>query len=895
MSLQFILGNSGSGKSHYLYQQIVNESMEHPEKNYLVLVPEQFTMQTQRDLCAAHPRGGIMNIDALSFMRLAYRVFEEVGREEQPVLDDEGKNLVIRRIAGKLEDDLKVLKGNLKKQGYISEVKSVISEFVQYGVDFDKLDDFMEGLSQESYLYYKLQDIRKVYEGFEEYLRDRYITKEEMLDVLARAVCDSELLKGSVIALDGFTGFTPVQIRLISELLKVSEKVIVTVEIDRREDPFIYRHPYQLFALSKQMVTSLVKTAQDAGAEVEESVCLYEKVPYRFRENPEMAFLESELFRYSRRQYKKKKEESETCSGAISLHETKNPREEARYVAESIRKLVREKDYRYRDIAVIAADLNLYADALEKACELFEIPVFMDQKKSILLNSFVEYLRSLLAMAEQNFTYESVFRHLRTGLCGFTDEEIDRLENYCLALDIKGYKKWQQAWVRRTPSTGEKELEELNHLRVIFVEKTMGLIQVLKQKKKTVRDVTQAVYEYLVQEKLQQKIAQLEKKFQDRGELALAKEYAQVYRIVMELFDKFVSLLGEEEIALKDYCELLDAGLEEAKVGVIPPSLDQVMIGDVERTRIKNIKALFFVGANDTLLPGNTGVGGLLSECDREQFQKKEISLSPGAKEKIYIQKFYLYLNLTKPTKFLFLSWAKVSGEGKSLRPSYLIQELMRLFPDLKPVDEEEKSWQQCEMTRRTGILRLAEGLREKEQGLDAQWKELYTWFAGDEKSRSVVEKLLRAGFYKKEAGMLGSQMAEKLYLDPERVSVTRLEKFASCAYAHFLSYGLRLSDRETYGFEAMDLGNIAHQALERFARKAEEEKLVAGEVTGFQALPGNGLSAVLGNDKLTGGSMKFISSQTKVSADLNRRAEQLAEQGYTEITECYRDSVDSL
>lgn len=373
--------------------------------------------------------------------------------------------------------------------------------------------------------------------------------------------------------------------------------MIVTVEIDRREDPFIYRHPYQLFALSKQMVTSLVKTAQDAGAEVEESVCLYEKVPYRFRENPEMAFLESELFRYSRRQYKKKKEESETCSGAISLHETKNPREEARYVAESIRKLVREKDYRYRDIAVIAADLNLYADALEKACELFEIPVFMDHKKSILLNSFVEYLRSLLAMAEQNFTYESVFRHLRTGLCGFTDKEIDRLENYCLALDIKGYKKWQQAWVRRTPSTGEKELEELNHLRVIFVEKTMGLIQVLKQKKKTVRDVTQAVYEYLVQEKLQQKITQLEKKFQDRGELALAKEYAQVYRIVMELFDKFVSLLGEEEIALKDYCELLDAGLEEAKVGVIPPSLDQVMIGDVERTRIKNIKALFFVGA----------------------------------------------------------------------------------------------------------------------------------------------------------------------------------------------------------------------------------------------------------------------------------------------------------
>ena len=161
MSLQFIFGNSGSGKSHYLYQQIVEESIRHPEKNYLVLVPEQFTMQTQKDLCMAHPRGGIMNIDVLSFGRLAHRVFEETGKERQPILDDEGKNLVLRKIAGNYEDELTVLKGNLKKQGYISEVKSVISEFTQYGIDFEQLDSFMEGLNSESYLYYKLKEDRK--------------------------------------------------------------------------------------------------------------------------------------------------------------------------------------------------------------------------------------------------------------------------------------------------------------------------------------------------------------------------------------------------------------------------------------------------------------------------------------------------------------------------------------------------------------------------------------------------------------------------------------------------------------------------------------------------------------------------------------------------------------
>ena len=827
MSLQFIFGNSGSGKSHRLYKSIIEDSVRHPEKNYLVLVPEQFTMQTQKDLCLMHPRGGIMNIDVLSFGRLAHRVFEEVGRDNLPVLDDEGKKLVLRKIAGNFEEELTVLKGNLKKQGYISEVKSVISEFTQYGVDTERIDAFMESLNPDSYLYYKLKDIRRLYEEFENYLSEKYITKEEMLDVLSDVVPQSEILKDSVVAMDGFTGFTPVQDRLLGELLKVCDRVMVTVEMDERENPFVYRHPYQLFALSKQMVTSLVKIAREAGIETEDPVYLYEKPPYRFRDNPALAFLESELFRYSGRQFRSEQLSVLPCmEGPISLHEARNPRGEAQFAAETIRYLVREKGYRYRDIAVIASDMNAYADALERACGMFDIPIFMDHKKSILLNSFVEYVRSLLAMAEQNFTYESVFRHLRTGLCGFTDEEIDRMENYCLALGIKGYKKWQQAWARRTPGMGEEELQRLNHLRVRLVEKTSGLMVILKQRRKTVRDVTFAVYEYIAGEKLQEQLAAMEQKFQQAGELALAKEYAQVYRIVVELFDKFVELLGDEYISLKEYCDLLDAGLEEAKVGVIPPSLDQVVIGDVERTRIKNIKALFFVGANDVLLPGSTRTGGLLSERDREQFRQEEISLSPGPKEKLYSQKFYLYMNLTKPADRLFISWSKVSGDGKTMRPAYLVQDIRRLFPELRPVDEEKRTLAEREVTRKTGILQVAEGLRERARGVDEEWKELYTWFSGDEKSREDMSHILKAAFLRKGSPALGAERAEALYSDRERVSVTRLEQFASCAYAHFLSYGLRLSDREEYGFEALDFGNIAHQSLERFSRKADREKL---------------------------------------------------------------------
>ena len=828
MSLRFVFGNSGSGKSFYLHHYIVGESVCHPEKNYLVLVPEQFTMQTQKDLCEAHPRGGIMNVDVLSFGRLAHRIFEELGQDNLQVLDDEGKNLVLRKIAGNCGEELTVLKSNLKKQGYISEVKSVISEFTQYGVDFDRLDEFMGTLNQDSYLYYKLKDIRKVYKGFEDYLSEKYITKEEMLDVLSDMVPLSEILKGSVIALDGFTGFTPVQNRLIGELLKVCEKVIITVEMDQREDPFVFRHPYQMFALSKQMAASLVKIARETGTETEDPVYLYEKPVRRFRDNPEMAFLESELFRYSGKTFTRPQ-------SSISLHEAGNPANEAVYVAEAIRKLVREKGMRYRDIAVIASDMDVYADVLEDACSMFEIPVFTDHKKSILLNAFVEYLRSLLAMAEQNFTYESVFRHLRTGLCGFSDDEVDRLENYCLALGIRGYRKWQQAWVRRTDGADEEELAGLNHLRVIFVEKTSGLMHILRQRKKTVKDVTLAVYDYLVQENLQEQLKQMELRFQEAGELALTKEYAQIYRIVADLFDKFAELLGDEQISLQEYCDLLDAGLEEAKVGVIPPGLDQLVIGDMQRTRIKNIRALFFVGANDTLLPGNAGSGGLLSERDRERFGAEKIALSPGIKEQIYIQKFYLYLNLTKPSEYLSISWARVSGEGKSIRPAYLVQDIRRLFPGISVYDEEKKEMNGHEITKRTGIQWVARGIRERKSKVTEEWKELYTWYvrhAGEKENSGAqpgaedLERIIKAGFLHNGRNRLEPGVAGKLYPAPEKISVTRLEQFAACACAHFLRYGLKLSDREEYGFEALDLGNIAHRSLERFSRKADTEGL---------------------------------------------------------------------
>ena len=814
MGLSFIFGSSGAGKSEYVYKDVIDMSLKYPDKNIIVMVPDQDSVQVESKLCTMHPSGGILNIDVLGFGRFAYRVFEETGGLKSTVLDDEGKNLILRRIAGKLEGELKVLRGNLKKQGYISEVKSIISEFKQYGIGVSDLDELIDSVDKESFLYYKLNDLLKVYEGFEEYLSDKYITGEDLFNVLATVINKAESLKGSIVYLDGFTGFTPVQVNVLKELLLVCEDVKVTVLMDDREDGFKYTGPMELFALGKQMVSTLVKSAEEKRVEINKPVYLNDRTKGRFKDNKAFDFLERNLFRYSGKKFNENTDN-------IKLFVARSPREEAELAASNVRYLLREKHLRYKEIGIVCSDISVYGSAVENAFKANGIPVFIDNKKSILLNSFVEYLRSLLSMIEDGFTYESVFRYLRTGMTDMSMDDVDILENYCLACGIKGFKAWQQPWDKETHLNKEEELEILNHLRVQFVEDIEEVRKILTQRHKTVMDITRALYDFIVKNNCEEKIYNLQKKFEDMKDQAFAKEYGQVYRIVINLFDKFADLLGDTPVALKDYTDLLDAGLEQARVGVIPPGFDQVIAGDMQRTRFQGIKALIFLGANDTLLPGNLGQGGLISARDKEFFEEHKMPLSPGIKEKTYIQKMYLYMNLTKPSDYVYISYSKVSSDGKTVRPSYLVSEIKRMFPLVSTVDANTFTNLEKELTFTNVTEEVVKGLRDKDSELTDEWREMYLYLSKN--NYKFKDEILDGAFIKKEKEKISKDTADVLYGNENRFSVTRLEKFAACPYAHFLDYGLNLSDREEYGFEPMDLGNIAHKTLELFSKKAEE------------------------------------------------------------------------
>lgn len=817
MALQFILGNSGSGKTYYLYDRVIQESMEHPERNYLIIVPEQFTMQTQKELVLRHPNGGIMNIDVLSFGRLAHRIFEEVGRTYGTVLDDEGKNLVLRKIAGDYEEQLKVIGKNMRKFGYISEVKSVISEFTQYDIGMEKIEELKEKCQNQSMLSRKLDDIAILYKGFYEYLDGKFITDEELLERLSQVAQESQILKDSVITFDGFTGFTPVQNRLIKELLQICNQVYMTVTITGDENAIAYQSGEELFALSKETIINIRKLAREHGIEENPAITLFHKPVFRYQNNEAIGFLEQQIFRYNGMKFPGEQD-------GLTMHLLRNPEEESRWIAAQIKELVRTEGYRYQDIAIIVSATESYGVHLKRACELYQIPMFTDQKRSILLNAFVEYIRSLLVMLEQNYTYESVFRYLKSGFAPMSTKRVDAMETYVLSRGIKGYKRWQEPWSESGNMVDDEKMGYLNQGRVKFIEEIQDLHFILKQRNKTVEDICRALYEFFVATHIQKKIEVLEENLQEAGYLALAKEYSQIYGIVLDLFDKFVSLLGDEKVSIKEFNELLDAGLQEARVGVIPPSMDSVVVGDITRTRMGNVKVLFFAGANDSHLPGNMAKGGFLNEGDRAWFSQEEVRLKPSGKEQMYIQKFYLYQTLTKPSDKLYITLSKTTAEGKSTRPAYLIGEVRRLFPELKII-EEEMCLDQSEMNPEVGLGYIIQGLGNPSMRENPLWQELYSWYKKQPEWQEKLALVTKANQYRMSQDHLTREVSKKLYGDVLKNSVTRLEKFASCPYAHFLTYGLGLKERELHEFEAVDLGNVFHEAIELYSKKVNESK----------------------------------------------------------------------
>ena len=825
MSLRFYFGPSGSGKSHRIYEEIMQRAAQEPGRNFLIIVPDQFTMQTQKDLVIRSDRGGILNIDVLSFGRLSHRILEEVGTKEMPVLDDTGKSLVLQKIAADLKEQLPAMGSLLHKQGYIHEVKSAISEFMQYGISTQDMDKLIASAEKRGALAMKLRDLKTLYRGFQDYIRDHFITTEETLDVLRRSLVKSKILPDSVVVFDGFTGFTPIQNRLIQELMRVCEETIVTVTIGEEEDPYQMDGEQKLFHLSKKTVADLVKLAAEAEVTRGEDVFV-KGGPNRFTEASALCYLEQNLFRYQYEPYTEKQ-----CE--IRMFEALSPREEVHQTALYIRKLIREEGLTYRDIAVVIGDLEGYASYVETEFGQLEIPCFLDRTRGIVLNPMIEYIKSALQLYIRDFSYDTVFHFLRSGMADISREEIDELENYVIRTGARGYRTYSRLFTRRTEEMqqgsgqedterAEETLERLNRIRQQFAD-TVEILHMAPRAK--AGEYVDHLYDFLEQNQVQQKLLNYQQRFEQEGDLAKAREYAQIYRLVMDLLDQIYELLGEEEISLQEFADILEAGFGEITVGTIPQNVDRIVVGDMERTRLKQVKVLFFLGVNDGNIPKNASKGGIISDMDREFLIESGTEMAPSPRQQMYIQRLYLYLNMTKPSERLYLSYAKVNSDGKGIRPSYLIDTVRKLFPQLAVEYPQNRSRLEQIEGRQEGARYLAEELREYADGTlrEEERQDFYLMYRAYEADPEGRDRLTAAAFRRYKESGLSRIVARALYGRQLENSVSRLETYAACACRHFLQYGLSLQEREEFGFEVSDMGNVYHAVLENFAGKLAE------------------------------------------------------------------------
>lgn len=830
MGLTFILGASGAGKTEWMYKKILQTAKEHPNRTVLVVVPEQFSLQTMKDLILRSETKSMSNIEVLSFLRLSYRVFEELGVEPGELLSDVGKSLLIKRVVNRLAGELRVFAANVKKAGFIDEMKSLVSEFYQYGITPEALEQMLLLAKDEPVLHKKLSDIALIYKGFAESIEGKYLATETVSDVLADVIEQSSLLKDCDVFFDGFTGFTPSQYGLLSKLFSLAGNCYLSLTMDRQALSGSMAD-HGLFHLTLRTKAVVSKLAEQAGCEINvlfpEEETTDKDTEYgtgvdgkpmrkgRFANNPALGALEKGLFRYPL-------PGKVSCGESVLLYAKQNRKAEAAFIAADIERRVRTEGTRFGKIAVVTGDIAGYGEMLLAECAKAGIPAFLDSKRKMFQNPCIGLLRAVLQNALNGFSYESVFRYLKSGLTEDTREEVAVLENYCLACGIRGESMWKKEWKYRYRTRQEVDLAYLNELRQ-RIYGTLGGIGGILRTAKTAGERTRALYDFLESLSVEEKLRAMEQSFLEQGDLVRASEYKQVYGKVMDILDRFMELLDTEEMSLREYIELMETALRECKVGFIPPGTDCVVIGDMTRTRLSDIDVLYVAGVNEGVTPAQGSTGGLISEAEREFFKEQNVELAPTRNESVCMEQFYLYSMLTKPRKCLVMTYCRLSSDGEALQPSYFVRRVGELYHDLTVKEEEERSYVSL-LRNDMGKARLLDGVRmfaEDGSSEDAAFWELYRRYRGKEKEE--MKRLLHTAFFGNPTESIEAATAKRLYGAVLYGSVTRLEKYAACAFAHFMQYGLSLEERAVYKAAAPELGTLYHTALELFTKKVRE------------------------------------------------------------------------
>jgi len=776
MGLKFILGPSGSGKTKYILDEIIEKSLLSPKEKFILIVPDQFTLQMQKELIKLHPNHGFFNIDIVSFTRLGYRVFEELSYIPKPVLDDTGKLLILRKVLEEKKDELVYFKKNVGKFGFVSNVKSLISELLQYNNSVALLSDSLNKVGG-TYLSTRLKDIVLIYDSFMKALGDEYLTTENILNILSSKIHLSTIVRNSHFYLDGFTGFTPIQLDIIDSLITDSLGVNVsfTLGVEDKDKALVKPNYYDLFALTRQNIVSIYDRCIKNNQKVEPVVFLGEDYLPRLKSD-EIRYLEKNIFRYGNDEYT-----SNLGINDIKIFNAFNPISEVEHAVYEIIHLIENEGYMFRDIAVIC-DNEEYLSIIKNVFERNKIKAFIDVTENIFNDPFVAFIRGILRILSEKFSRESVIEFLKCGLITEDDEDIFEFENYIMAFGIKGIKGFSKEFTLMRYDN--EDLCMLDSIRTKYIVPILEVRNILKNSGFSAQKGIRALYDLIERFDCYNILDSMCKQASLEGLVELEMEYRVIYEKIMDLFDQIHSILGDSNVTLDEFMGILDTGIEQIKIKNIPAVLDSVIVGDTVRSRLNNIKAIFLLGANDGIIPKISDKRSIFSKYDKEILSKYNIMFSPSMEDELFIQKFYLYLLFTKASEKIYLSYSSVDISGVSTTPSYIIEQFLDMFKGLKINT----------IADYPDFLEYIDNKKEKEYD-NQNIKEL-----DDDICTMLVDSKLK-------------------------LNVSNIEEYSRCPYYFFMKRIAKLKTRLNYEFKSVDYGTICHSILEYIT-----QKLIAGD-----------------------------------------------------------------
>lgn len=830
MGIRFIFGRAGSGKSYYCLNQIKKKLTNDKNNKLIMLVPDQYTFQTEKKLLEYVGEKSLLRAEVLSFKRMATRVFDKCGGRAINVIEDSGKNMLIYKLLKDKGEELKYFNRISKQQGFVGIVSKSITELKKYNISEEILKEKELEIENKD-LKEKVSDLASIYATFNESLHKGYIDSEDILSILAKKLKECDLYNDAEIWVDEFTTFTPQQLEVLKVLAKQCKNVNITLCSDGEIQ--VNEGETDIFDVIKNTENRILKMMQENNISYKEPVNLNKKNIYRFRESKELGHIEKYFFNYPFKIYKGESKD-------IRLYKANNNYSEIEWVAQDILKLVRDKGYRYKDIAVVCREIDSYDKITSVIFNEYNIPYFLDKKREILSNPLVVLIISALEILVTNWSYESVFKYVKSGLITLETNFIDKLENYILANGIKGYKWTRDLLISQDEELTQEEIEIFEYMEEIR-RPIINLYNKIKGDV-TVRKYCTALYEFLLEINAFETMDKWLYDFNNKGMQDKIKEYTQVPAMVMDMLDQAVEVLGNEVIDLKTFSKILISGFEEKEIGVIPMALDQVNIGDIARIKGRDVKALYIVGANDGVLPSANKDEGILSDEDRIELKSMGIELASDTRSRVFEEQFMVYTALTIPSNYLMITYPMADFEGKSLRPSIIIPRLKKILPGLKEESEIFNSNlfddKYHNITAPVPTFNeLIEALRreyEKEE-IEPYWVETFKWFEENEEFKDRTKIIFNGLNYTNLVEKIPREKIKRLYSNDNgrlMFSVSRIEKYAQCPFGYYVQYGLKAKDRKVYEFTAPDLGSFMHDILDQFTNKIRKENILWGDLT---------------------------------------------------------------